>query len=1003
MDEENSADTFDNSSSEPAEEDHTQKQLQEILDRVGYMERVLRDQLSRLYEIEMRMGITPQGFKPQPMRQPQRPPQQVAKPSAPPTQSPRPEPAAQPNQVRPSESQGIGPASPTSPAMPRSTVEQESRPAQANQAPPTAQRVPTFGAQGRTTSQTPTFRQPVFPPPEPPKNRDDLEFRIGGVWFNIIGVIVIVFAVGFFLKLAFDSGWITPTYQVWTGIFIGITCLGLGEWLRKKYAGYAYSLTGGGILILYLSTWASFKIYDPVIFSQQMAFVLMALITATASILAARYNTLTIAILGLFGGFLTPILLSTEVDNETALFGYIALLNLGVLSLAFTKQWRSLNYLSFAATVIMVLSWIIKWYGSTKLWTTIIFLTLFFVIFALLAVLYNVVNRRPTTWLDLTLVFLNAILYFSATYSLLSASEHAGRYHAYLGGFAVLMACFYGLLGYFTYSRDREDRLLILTFYGLACLFLVLAVPIQFDQQWVTMAWAIEGAIMTFIGLRVKDKTSLYAALVVFGIAAFHWFAIDLPQFGYQAGKTFTPVWNNRGLSCAVLVASLAAASLFYKRLGSHLQDEERSMFGGLYLLGANVFAITLLSFDVHNYFEQKKAATDVALTDDVQRLGNTQLFALTALWAMYSAAALMIGVTRKLQLLRIAALALLAITALKVFATDFFFYDARWHHTIFNQTFASFAALIAALLCGIWLYSRSEGIDETERAIVLPALIGAANLLAVFSLSIEVIGHYNRAAASATSHLDESKQFALSVLWMVYGAAALLFGIIRNSKLLRGGGMILFILTICKLFVVDLTYFNSAWHRLVVNQTFGAFALMVAALAMTVWFYVRSEAVELEERFGVVPFLIVIANVLSLVALSAEAWGYFDKLISAGNLDNAVDFDYLHFRDWRLAQQLSLSVIWALYGGAMLTIGILRRSRLLRIMALLLLSLTILKVFFLDLASLEKLYRIVSFIVLGLILLAVSFLYQRFRFLFGGVKDEAKEPPKMPANRSES
>ncbi len=681
--------------------------------------------------------------------------------------------------------------------LPRSTVDQETRPAQPLSGQPTAQRFPGLGTPGRTTGQGSTFRPPSFPPPEPPKNRDELEFRIGGIWFNIIGVVVIVFAVGFFLKLAFDSGWITPTYQVWTGIVIGITCLGLGEWLRKKYAGYAYGLTGGGIAILYLSAWASFKLYDTPIFPQQVAFVFMILITATAVLLAARYNTLTIAIIGLLGGFLTPVLLRTGVDNEVALFSYIALLDLGVLALAFTKHWRSLNYLSFAATVMMVLAWIKDWYAPEKLWTTVFFMTLFFVIFALLAVLYNVINHRQTTWLDLTLVFLNATLYFSATYSLMSASAHAGRYHAYLGGFAVLMACFYGLLGFFTYSRDREDRLLILTFWGLACLFLVLAVPIQFDQQWVTMAWAIEGAIMTFIGLRVKDKTSLYAALAVFGIAAFHWFIIDLPQFGYQPGKSFTPLWNNRGLSCAVLVASLAAASMFYKRFGAHLNDEERSMFGGLYLLGANVFAITLLSFDIHNYFEQKKAATDVALTDDVQRIGNTQLFALTALWAMYGATALVIGVTRRLKLLRFAAFALLAITVLKVFATDFFFYDAKWHATIFNQTFASFAAIIAALACGIFLYSRSQAIEESERVIVLPALIGAANLLAVFALSIEVIGHYNRITAAHDSQLEESKQFALSVLWTVYGAAALLLGIIRNSKLLRGGGMILFILTI--------------------------------------------------------------------------------------------------------------------------------------------------------------------------------------------------------------
>ena len=69
---------------------------------------------------------------------------------------------------------------------------------------------------------------------------------------------------------------------------------------------------------------------------------------------------------------------------------------------------------------------------------------------------------------------------------------------------------------------------------------------------------------------------------------------------------------------------------------------------------------------------------------------------------------------------------------------------------------------------------------------------------------------------------------------------------------------------------------------------------------------------------------------------------------------------------------------MWTIYGGTLLMTGIVRRSQLLRVMALVLLGLTIAKVFLFDLAALERFYRIISFIVLGAILLAVSFLYQQ-------------------------
>jgi uncharacterized membrane protein len=199
--------------------------------------------------------------------------------------------------------------------------------------------------------------------------------------------------------------------------------------------------------------------------------------------------------------------------------------------------------MAYISTVLMFAGWMAAWYRPEKLWTTIFFLTVLFAIFALLAVLYNVINRRPTGWLDLAMVFSNALLYFGASYELLD-DDH----HGMLGLFALLVSIFYMGLGYFTYRRDRDDNLLILTFLGLSFLFAVLAVPIQFDQHWVTMGWAIEGAVMSWIGLRANDRTSRNAALVVFGIAIGHWFYVDMRQFAYHANETFIPLFNSRGV-----------------------------------------------------------------------------------------------------------------------------------------------------------------------------------------------------------------------------------------------------------------------------------------------------------------------------------------------------------------------------------------------------------------------------------------------------------------------
>jgi uncharacterized membrane protein len=145
----------------------------------------------------------------------------------------------------------------------------------------------------------------------------------------------------------------------------------------------------------------------------------------------------------------------------------------------------------------------------------------------------------------------------------------------------------------------------------------------------------------------------------------------------------------------------------------------------------------------------------------------------------------------------------------------------------------------------------------------------------------------------------------------------------------------------------------------------------MVAALYLAVRSYARAPDSG-EEASKVLPVLVVAANALAVVALSAEASGYFAAQMREGGLSEE------RLRDLRLASWLALSVMWAVYGGALLLVGRARRAQLLRVMALALLALTTLKVFFWDLASLDRVYRVVSFIVLGAILLAVSYLYQK-------------------------
>jgi uncharacterized membrane protein len=626
-----------------ADESPREDQLRQVLERLDYLEFALRDQIARLYAVEKHLGLSPRSEVPA--------------------------------------------------------------------APPVGRRGPPIAETERRTTAAEVASPLHAPPPEPPRaaagglEARDLETRIGGGWFNRIGVVAIIVGVGLFLKLAFEREWVGPAGRVLIGVALGAGFLLGGERLRAKgYRHYAQGLSGGGIAILYLAFFAAFARYN--LIGQGFAFLLMSGVTALAVVLAARYDALAIAVLGLIGGFLTPALLSTGVDNQAGLFSYVALLDLGVLAVAYFKQWRALNYLAFGATVLLTAAWMIEWYAPEKLWTTVFFLTLLFVVFALLAVFHHVVRRGLTGWPDTALIFANALLYFTAAYALLAA-----EYRPYLGLFAVLMAAFYAAFGYLAHARVREDNYLVLTFLGLAALFLTLALPIQFDQHWVTMGWAVEGAVLVWVGLRAESFATRVAAAAVFAVAVLHWLIFDAQEFGdFSSGApTFVPVFNRRAASAFVVIASFALAAWQYGRTSRALHRAESSALGGGYLLAAHALAVTLLSLEANDYWEQRlRFAVEAGggggerglQTPESGRLRAVKQFVISLIWTVYGGALLFFGLWRGNRLLRVMALALLGLAIIKVF-----FFDLASLDKVYR--IASFILLGMMLLGVSFLYQR--------------------------------------------------------------------------------------------------------------------------------------------------------------------------------------------------------------------------------------------------------------------------------------------------------
>jgi len=262
---------------------------------------------------------------------------------------------------------------------------------------------------------------------------------------------------------------------------------------------------------------------------------------------------------------------------------------------------------------------------------------------------------------------------------------------------------------------------------------------------------------------------------------------------------------------------------------------------------------------------------------------------------------------------------------------------------------------------------------------------------LATFEIgSAKLIQRYRRAARMSISAYSAASVImtviatfvALEQRWLMPALAAEMaaigwIGFRLDSPSLRRWAYLLGLIVLFR-YADDIDFYLEPFDRFVpvLNGRFLVCAAAVAGFYVLMGFLWRYRArLGTNERYAL-PIVFVITQGLSLWLLSAEVHDFFRF--------EAPD----HLLNWGAslyAYQLSLSVLWALYSSLLTGLGIFKRLRGARVLGILLLGATVLKVFLVDLSELKTFYRIISFIVLGLLLLAVSYGYNRFKHLIFG------------------
>ncbi|MFZ1221488.1 MAG: DUF2339 domain-containing protein, partial [Chthoniobacterales bacterium] len=877
----------------------------------------------------------------------------------------------------------------------------------------------------------PAFQPPptVVPPPPPPPPRKPIDWEafLGVKLFAWIGGFVLFLGLVFLVKYSVDNNLITPAMRVTIGTVVGIALIVTG-WLTatRNYRVSGQSLCATGVLVLYGNIFAAHVYLD--VIALVPAFAMMALVTAVAFVLAVRMNAQVIVVLGILGGFLTPVLLSTGVDNPTALFGYIAVLNVGVAAVALRKRWDYLVLLAAAGTIIMEFAWAGKffqpWKANTAFAVFIGFEVQFLAIFALARRLHPPANWTARAAIA---VCLAALVW---GFCLLSYEEFGPR-PGFL--FAYMFVAEAGLLALAFFYAKRD---LVVPLAG-GIVFVFLAVWTGNYLTSASLWWALGGYVVYSIfhaGFAVWPRTTgpdaarspwlsylplmplvlIWICVAKNQTASATWFCLlilDFVVIGVAlvrrsvlaiAGAVVLTFFS------AVLWISVGPADI---DLGSFL----------VVAAGSGALFFSVLLFTARRFFPDSPHARR-----NIPALAASLPFVLImmAMTKLPAANPTPYFLTTFVLCVLLLGLAVVARTSwIALIALVFgWLVQCEWQGT--PNFHADYATLALGWQTAFFLIFFAFPFFTSEERKALPWSIGALAGPLQFALIYDTITKAFPTLQNGFTPAAFVVPYATAVFFLVRKREA--DPATGDPRLAWQGAAALFFITLIFPIQFDREWITLGWaleglallwlFRSVPNR--GLRYVGVGLLGAAFVRLALNPAVLEYHRRTPTPILnwYLYAYGITIVCLFAGAWLFrpprnsaFERtaptaLCSLGalltflllNIEIADYFSIgptLTFSfSGNFARDMTYSIAWALYAFGLLLIGMRQKTRWVRYSGVALLVITLAKLFLHDLNSLSQLYRIGAFIGVAIILIVASFVYQRFL-----VPKVEKPPPPPP------
>ncbi|MEH2610760.1 DUF2339 domain-containing protein [Bradyrhizobium sp. AZCC 1693] len=805
------------------------------------------------------------------------------------------------------------------------------------------------------------------PPPPPPLPQPDRGFEetIGTRWVVWIGGLTLALGGFFMVRYSIEAGLLGPGVRTMLGGLFALALLLAGEWTRRKesistiealpIANIPAILTAAGTAVAFATVYAAYALYGFLV--PATAFILLGLV-ALGTLAAALLHGPALAGLGVVGAFVTPVLVSSGKPDFWALYIYLAIVTAAAFGLARVRLWRWLA----ATTIVFALLWTFPCLqcGPSMVGPHAFHVLAGFILAALLVVCGFMFGPPADEGLVEPISSGSLAAYLLGATLIVLNSFHADT----------AMIVFGLLVAGSLLVAWRSDAAAGAVGAAAALAFIVFA-------EWAIRAnpdmLVLPGGPLQGIGPSATDgSVSLHlisAAIFAagFGVAGF------LAQ-GRSTGPIIPVIW-----SASAVFTPLALLVALYARI-AHL---DRSIpFAILAVLLAAAYAAATEILSKRDDRPGLQASIALFATGTLAALALALTFALEKGWltialALMSAGTAWISTQRPIAFLRTLAAILAGIVVLRIGYEPRIAGEAVGTTPIFNWLLWGYGIPAASFWAGSILLRRG-GDDAPLRT------VEAAAILFTVLLAFMEIRH-------AVNNGDVYRQSAglTEVALQVCVALAMAIGLerlrIRTGSVIHNAGAILLtaFAGLAAVFGLMLLENPILWSidvgGVVINLLLLGYALP-AVLALLL-----SHAVAGRRPTGYANTIAAGALILALAYVTFEIRRIYHGPVTAHGPTTG-------------AEQYTYSIAYLAFGVVLLGIGILFNSQRARLASAVVIALTILKAFLIDMSTLTGVYRALSFMCLGLVLVAIGWLYQRILF-----RRQAASPPPAPAASSGS